>query len=594
MVYPTLANTKSEVGKQLKPQAFSYLRMSTDLQLKGDSRRRQLEASRAYAEANGLELAEGAEIEDIGISAFKGANVREGALGGFLEAIRSGLVKPGSYLLVESLDRLSRQQLLAAQSLFLSIIQAGINLVTLTDGRIYRAGTNDLGDLIISLVIMSRAHEESQTKSLRLSAAWKNKRASATVLKPMTKWCPAWLELAPDRTGYVPIPERVEVVRQIFTDSAGGIGIYKIAVRLNESKTSTFNESDGWHQSYIAKILSNRAVLGEFQPGARRNGKRVLDGEPIKNYFPPIIDEQLFYRAHQAKSQRRINGAGRKGSGFSNLFSGLAICAYCHAPMTFDNKGRGPKGGKYLVCSKAKRRLGCQSVRWQYQDFETSFLSFVQEVDLAGIIDPDERGEECRHLEHTITALEGELGGTSELMDKTFAVLNAGGPAEFIASKLNELQARRTELAQAIAVTRAQLEQVQSRQARFSQSKNEINALVERLQNSESADQFELRAKVASHLRSVIDNLSVATLGERPNMARRAEEVRTLVGEQANDVTDYIFARSEHPDQSRRYFAVGFRDSRVRIVFPDDKDPRRYEQQILAQEGRGIELVRGE
>jgi len=164
--------------------------MSTEIQLKGDSRRRQLEASRAYAEANGLELAEGAELEDIGVSAFKGANAREGALGQFLGAIKAGSVKPGSYLIVESLDRLSREQVLKAQSLFLSIIQAGIHLVTLTDGRVYRAGMTDLGDLIISLVIMSRAHEESQTKSHRISAAWKNKRVEATAQKPMTKWCP--------------------------------------------------------------------------------------------------------------------------------------------------------------------------------------------------------------------------------------------------------------------------------------------------------------------------------------------------------------------------------------------------------------------
>ncbi len=74
--------------------------MSTDSQLKGDSRRRQLELSRAYAHDNGLELAEGAELEDIGVSAFKGANVTEGALGRFLVAVSSGAVKPGSYLLV--------------------------------------------------------------------------------------------------------------------------------------------------------------------------------------------------------------------------------------------------------------------------------------------------------------------------------------------------------------------------------------------------------------------------------------------------------------------------------------------------------------
>src|SRR5260370_7170074 len=90
----------------LKPQAYSYLRMSTDLQLKGDSRRRQLEASRAYAEANGLELAEGAELEDIGVSAFRGANAKEGALGRFLQAAKPGSANPSSHPLVESLARI--------------------------------------------------------------------------------------------------------------------------------------------------------------------------------------------------------------------------------------------------------------------------------------------------------------------------------------------------------------------------------------------------------------------------------------------------------------------------------------------------------
>src|SRR4029077_4808988 len=123
-----------------------------------------------------LELAEEGELEDIAVSAYTGANLRDGALGRFLEKVRLGRIKRGSYLIVESLDRLSRQQVLAAQSLFLSIIQAGINLVTLMDGKVYRAGTVDLADLITSLVIMSRAHEESLTKSRRIAAAWKNKR----------------------------------------------------------------------------------------------------------------------------------------------------------------------------------------------------------------------------------------------------------------------------------------------------------------------------------------------------------------------------------------------------------------------------------
>ena len=48
--------------------------------------------------------------------------------------------------------------MLTAQSLFLSIIQSGINLVTLADNRVYRAGQTELADLIMSFMIMSRAH----------------------------------------------------------------------------------------------------------------------------------------------------------------------------------------------------------------------------------------------------------------------------------------------------------------------------------------------------------------------------------------------------------------------------------------------------
>ncbi len=47
----------------------------------------------------------------------------------------------------------------------------------------------------------------------------------------------------------------------------------------------------GWHPSYVKRILENRAVLGEFQPGRKNvetNGKRIADGEVITNLFPDL------------------------------------------------------------------------------------------------------------------------------------------------------------------------------------------------------------------------------------------------------------------------------------------------------------------
>jgi hypothetical protein len=56
-------------------------------------------------------------------------------------------------------------------------------------------------------------------------------------------------------------------------------------------------------------------------------GKRIPDGESIAAYFPAIITEELFYQARHAKSGRKVGGSGRKGPGYTNLFSGIARCA---------------------------------------------------------------------------------------------------------------------------------------------------------------------------------------------------------------------------------------------------------------------------
>ena len=64
-------------------------------------------------------------------------------------------------------------------SLFAEIMRAGVNIATLTDNQIYKAGNTDFPQLVYSLTVMSRANEELQTKSMRVGAAWANKRKNA-------------------------------------------------------------------------------------------------------------------------------------------------------------------------------------------------------------------------------------------------------------------------------------------------------------------------------------------------------------------------------------------------------------------------------
>jgi len=86
-----------------------------------------------YATEHHLKLDLPLSFRDLGVSAYRGQNAKEGALRAFLEAIEHNLVPPDSYLLVESLDRLSRDRILAAQSLFMLIVQAGVTIVKLGD-----------------------------------------------------------------------------------------------------------------------------------------------------------------------------------------------------------------------------------------------------------------------------------------------------------------------------------------------------------------------------------------------------------------------------------------------------------------------------
>src|SRR5262245_20963850 len=99
--------TKNSGGIMLKRNggcpmvnAFSYLRFSTKKQADGDSKRRQLHASKLLCERHGWNLAD-LSYQDLGVSAFRGANVNRGELGDFLRAVELGKVTKGSVLVIE-------------------------------------------------------------------------------------------------------------------------------------------------------------------------------------------------------------------------------------------------------------------------------------------------------------------------------------------------------------------------------------------------------------------------------------------------------------------------------------------------------------
>ena len=299
------------------PKAFSCIRMSTSEQLKGDSLRRQLLLAETYAAEHGLVLDDKFRLQDIGVSAFDGSNIERGDLGIFLEAVKQGKIVKGSMLLLKSFDRMSRSDLQSSITIMMNLLNAGITIVTLSDRKQYIPGKADFADLIGSIIILSRAHEESAQKSQRLKAAWENKRNKISDFK-LTARCPGWLCFLKDNKFQV-IPERLSIVHRIFDETLHGIRCDSIARRLNLDGIKPWRKSKGWQKSSVQKIVASRATIGEFQPMKLIDGKRFFAGSSIKYYFPPIIDETTFYGAQAAISARCMGGGGRKGKNVSNL-----------------------------------------------------------------------------------------------------------------------------------------------------------------------------------------------------------------------------------------------------------------------------------
>lgn len=523
----TAPNNKSKDKTRssgIRHRAYSYIRFSSPEQAQGDSLRRQREASRAYAEEHGLELDESLTMQDTGISAFKGLHRIKGALGEFLRQVKAGAIPRHSVLLVESLDRLSREQIDEALIQFLNIIRAGIKVVTLTDNMEYdhQSINANIGQLVMSLVIMGRAHEESAIKSKRGAAAWQQKREKLAQGHKLTALGPAWLRLSDDKRHFETIPERAAVLPMIFQMKAEGVGLESIARRLNAldvwKPQGPRNPTGGWRKSYVEKILHTRAVIGEFQAHKMKDGKRVPDGEPIPDYFPAVVEQELFNQV-QAIFARRAALPGHGGGvnrRVANLFGGgLARCARCDATMVYVNKGPTPRGGEYLQCDKARRGLGCANKKLiRYGWLEPLLLHFTKGLEPTMLLpDAEERKARevaARHARQQ--AMDGEHSQVSKQIENlTESIARTPDKAvrKTLEQKLATVLKRQEELEVELAEIAAETAEQSSTPEAVAGQIRDIEDLIARLDTVRAKERLELRCRLRHELQQLIDRIEI-------------------------------------------------------------------------------------
>lgn len=377
--------------------AIGYARCSSKEQSKGGSLSRQSERLTAFALQHGWSIQ---IITDEGFSAYKGDHRKAGQCFAQFEAEAMAGAHIGKILIIERLDRLSRQSPQKTYRLICDLVGAGVAVATCDDGKIYEAYREpELIDILTIIIKAEGNHQESAKKSAHIAREWqKRQERAAETGKALTKTVQPWLHVDADRNILV-IQDRGALVHRMFQLADQGYGSGAIMRLFNQERITPWGRYDGrkprvWGRTFIARIMSNRAVIGEFQPMRldETTGKRVPNGEPWQNYFPAVVPRDLFERVHSQASGRKAVFNHVKKSLIANLFGSKVKCK-CGAGMRYTPSRREgtvlpTKAGGTTTLRRTNASFVCpvakggsakcnNQAHWAYLTFEDAVLNSV-------------------------------------------------------------------------------------------------------------------------------------------------------------------------------------------------------------------------
>ncbi|WP_354241233.1 zinc ribbon domain-containing protein [Bradyrhizobium sp. LA2.1] len=280
------------------------------------------------------------------------------------------------------------------------------------------------------------------------------------------------------------------------------------------------------------------------------------DGDPIRYYFPRIVPQPVFEAAQRGRLERKTKPdkeTGKKGSGgskvkhFTNLFSKLAVCDYCGKPMHYQNKGTPPEGQSYLVCSNALRNIGCEMTgRWRYDQFESTFLSFVEQLDLASLVRSSEHSSRRGELAFQKDAVEGRIKLLQDELRRAFetGIKMADFDSEFLAGRIKKGEQELAEAKKLRQQLRHEISVLDQTALTYYRHPDQVAGLIERVRAARGGDVYKLRALIASRLQSLISELRLTV----------------------------------DPDTQR--FEVVFRDGQGMTLFVDPEAPAKFIQKV--------------
>lgn len=484
-----------------------YHRYSDAGQDRGSSLIRQRERTEEMCRVHGWPVTQ--PIEDRGRSAWKGDHLRVGHLGEIKAAIDAGDYEPGSILVIENFDRLSRENVKKARRWIEEVTEAGIKVAVWSKNKIFDDASlsgENIVELLEYLLEVKRANEESARKAdfrVKVNTDHIEKAKRGEIYTPRA---PLWL-MEVDGC-WAENPERGDIVRLIYEWCADDLGYGAICKNLNagyEPWAANKKSRPEWRIGYVRDILHSPAVEGEYH--------RKMVGEDrdeiILGYYPRIVDAALVESArNKIKGRQRTGGKAAPES--RNLFVGRVTCAYCDGPMMKTvNYNRQGTRYYYLLCRGVRGGTCDNSTQYRYDLFERGALREILHLSLdnSHFVKVDETGPLIARTAELRKEIE-QAGAERAAQNRAMTIAGAKGlDIEFFVDEIGKITTRLKGLEGALS----EAEEALSRARGNVSPEEHLRRVVEVRDGLDSPDEEtrqQARRMVRSAMRSVIKDIS--------------------------------------------------------------------------------------
>lgn len=367
-------------------KAALYMRLSKDDDGTGESSSigTQRKMLRSYAIENDFEIYK--EYVDDG---YSGTNFDRPAWKRLLEDIDARKV---NLVITKDLSRLGRDYIMTGQLTEIYFPSKGIRYIAVNDGYDSDSPWSDIAPF---KNIVNEMYARDTSKKIRSAFQTKIKEGAF-----IGNFAPYGYQKDPQNKNHLLVdPVAASIVREIFEWAEQGAAPSRIADMLNKRKVLTpamyrcagrpylnpddYSNRKEWTSGTVCKLLSNPVYLGHIAQGKTVKvsfkssvtlRKPRKEWVVVENMHEPLISGETFERVRR----RSISRKNAPKTGFTNIFSGVAICGDCGRNMSSTGTGSKAQSRK-LVCGGYKL-YGKKECTNHFMDYELLYHVVLQEI----------------------------------------------------------------------------------------------------------------------------------------------------------------------------------------------------------------------